>query len=47
VSDLAAAGFASLGLAGGVALSRYLLGRTGLCDRFEPHLEERPGVHAH
>ena len=45
-SDLAAAGFAAAGLAGGVALSRYLLGRSGLCDRFEPHLEERSGVPA-
>lgn len=44
LSDLSAAGFTLLGLSAGIVLSRFLLGRTGLCDRFEPHIEERTGV---
>ena len=45
-SDLAAAGFSLMGLASGVAVSRYLLRRTGICDRFEPQLEESASVSA-
>ena len=44
VSDLAAAGISLLGLLGGILLSRHLLDRYGLCDRFEPRLDARPGV---
>lgn len=43
-SDLKAASVVLLGLVGGVLLSRRLLARTGLCRRFEPHLEGSPGA---